>query len=176
MALPRDPSHMQTQNSDTMADAKKCMLTGAWYSCPLRDSARAWPIQMQILVVNNWTEHGDSNRGVRERTGEAEGVCNPIGRTTILTNQTPSPQSSQGLKCIQRVYMEGPITIAAYVMENCLIWHQWGWRPLVLWGLDARCCTYMIRIEQVLKTQGNYMKKKCPNAYSSYSLYNVFCS
>jgi hypothetical protein len=31
-----------------------------------------------------------------QRTEGAEGDCNPIGRTTISTNQ--SPQSSQGLK------------------------------------------------------------------------------
>jgi hypothetical protein len=36
--------------------------------------------------VKNWTKHGIPNR---ERTEEAEGVCNPIGRTTISTNQTP---------------------------------------------------------------------------------------
>jgi hypothetical protein len=38
---------------------------------------------------------GDPIGGVRVRTEGPEGVCNPIGRTTILTNQTP--QSSQGL-------------------------------------------------------------------------------
>ena len=31
-----DPSHLLTPNPDTIADAKKCLLTGAWYSCPLR--------------------------------------------------------------------------------------------------------------------------------------------
>jgi hypothetical protein len=34
-----DPSHMQTPNPDTIADAKKHLLTGAWYSCPLRGYA-----------------------------------------------------------------------------------------------------------------------------------------
>jgi hypothetical protein len=34
-----DPSHMQTPNPDAIADAKKCLQTGAWYSCPLRGSA-----------------------------------------------------------------------------------------------------------------------------------------
>jgi hypothetical protein len=29
--------------------------------------------------------------GVREKTERAEGVCNPIGRTTIWTNQDPYP-------------------------------------------------------------------------------------
>ena len=56
--------------------------------------ARAWQIQRQMLTANHWTEHKVPNGGVRERTEEAEGVCNPIGRTTVSTNQIP--QSSQG--------------------------------------------------------------------------------
>jgi hypothetical protein len=38
--------------------------------------------------VVDWTEHGVPNGIVRERTEGAEGVCNPIGRTTISTKQT----------------------------------------------------------------------------------------
>jgi hypothetical protein len=41
-----------------------------------------------MLEANQWTEHGVPNGRVRERTEGAEGVCNPIGRTTISTNQT----------------------------------------------------------------------------------------
>jgi hypothetical protein len=48
-----------------------------------------------MLETNHGTEYGVLNGGVREKTEEAKGVCNPIGRTTISTNQTP--QSSQGL-------------------------------------------------------------------------------
>ena len=33
--------------------------------------------------------------------------------------------------------MEGPITPAAYVAENGLVWHQWKQKPLVLWRLNA---------------------------------------
>jgi hypothetical protein len=40
-----------------------------------------------MFAGNHWTEHWVPNGGVRERT-------NPIGRTTISTNQTP--QNSQG--------------------------------------------------------------------------------
>ena len=47
-----------------------------------------------MLAANNWTEQVFPNRGVRGRTEEAEGVCNPIGRT-IATNLTT--QSSPGL-------------------------------------------------------------------------------
>ena len=48
-----------------------------------------------MLTANHRTEHRDPSGGVRGRTERAEGVCNPIGRTTISTNQTQ--QSSQGL-------------------------------------------------------------------------------
>jgi hypothetical protein len=100
-APPRDLSHLQTPNPDTMADAKKHLLTGAWYSCPLRVCARAK--LMWLWAANHETEHKDLNGGVRGRTEGAEGVCIPIGRNTILTNQTPSklpgsyqPKSAHG--------------------------------------------------------------------------------
>jgi hypothetical protein len=32
----RDTSHLQTPNPNTIAGAKKCLLTGAWYGCSLR--------------------------------------------------------------------------------------------------------------------------------------------
>jgi hypothetical protein len=44
---------------------------------------------MWMLTTIHWTEHGDPNEGVRERTEGAEGVSNPIERTTISTNQNP---------------------------------------------------------------------------------------
>jgi hypothetical protein len=36
-----NPSHIQSPSSDTIADAKKYLLTGACYSCLLRGSPRA---------------------------------------------------------------------------------------------------------------------------------------
>jgi hypothetical protein len=50
---------------------------------------------MQTLAANHWPEHRDPNRGIRGRTEEAEGVCNLIGRTTVLADK--NPQSSEGL-------------------------------------------------------------------------------
>jgi hypothetical protein len=48
---------------------------------------------MWRLAANHWNEHGDPSGGVRERTEEVEVFCNPIGRTTISTNQTlPTPR------------------------------------------------------------------------------------
>jgi hypothetical protein len=43
----------------------------------------AWQIQKWMLTVIYWMEHRAPNGGVRESTQGAEGVCNPIGRTTI---------------------------------------------------------------------------------------------
>jgi hypothetical protein len=40
------------------------------------------------MLTNHWTEHWVPNGGVRERTEGAEGVYNPIGKTTISNNQT----------------------------------------------------------------------------------------
>jgi len=94
-ATHRDPSHMQSRNPVTIEDAKRYMLTGAWYSCLLRVSDRAWQIQRQMLTDNHWTENSVPNGRVRESTEVAEGVCNPLGRTTISTKQTT--KSSQGL-------------------------------------------------------------------------------
>ena len=76
-----------------MCDEIVCF-TGAWYSCLLRGSARAWTIQILMYAPNQQTEHRDPS-GVRGRTYGAEGVCNSIGRTTKLANQ--APQISQGL-------------------------------------------------------------------------------
>jgi hypothetical protein len=39
-----------------------------------------------MLVANHWSKYGVFNGGVKERTEGAEGVCNPIERTTISTN------------------------------------------------------------------------------------------
>jgi hypothetical protein len=94
-APPGDPSHIQSPKPDTIVDANKCLLTGAWYSCLLRSSASAWQIQRWMLSVNHWTEHRVPNGGARERTQGADRICSPIGGTTIWSNQYP--QSSQGL-------------------------------------------------------------------------------
>jgi hypothetical protein len=61
----------------------------------MRDSARALPIQIRMIAVNQQVEHGDPNVGVRGRNEGAEGVCNFI---KIINNiNQPNSQSSQGL-------------------------------------------------------------------------------
>ena len=94
-ATPGNPSHIQPQNSDTIVDANKCLLTAAWYSFLLRVSASAWQIQRWMISANHWSEHKLPNGGARESTKGAEGTCSSIGGATIWTNQYP--QNSQGL-------------------------------------------------------------------------------
>jgi hypothetical protein len=89
------PSHIQLPNPDTIVDANKCLLTGPWYSCLLRLSACALQIQKWMLTAIHWTEHSIRNGGAREWIQGAEGVCSPIGGTTMWTNQYL--QSSQVL-------------------------------------------------------------------------------
>jgi hypothetical protein len=65
-------------------------------------------LQRWIFAANHWTERRVRNGGVRERTEGAEGICNPIGRRTISTNQNPynsqglnhQPRSTYGSSCI----------------------------------------------------------------------------
>jgi hypothetical protein len=59
-------------------------------------------------------EHRAPNGGATESTQGAEGVCNPIGGTTIRTDQYP-PEL---------------VSLAAYVAEDGLVGHHWEERPL----------------------------------------------
>jgi hypothetical protein len=84
-----------------------------------------------MLAANHWTEHRVPNSRVRERTEEAEGVCNPLGKNNNI-NQ-PDPPKFPGTKPpTLRVHMEGPMAPAAFVAEDSLVRHQWKERPLVL--------------------------------------------
>jgi hypothetical protein len=44
-----------------------------------------------MLAADHLTELMVPNGGVREKTEGPEGLCKPIGRTTISTNQTTPP-------------------------------------------------------------------------------------
>jgi hypothetical protein len=54
------------------------LLTGDWFGCLLRGSARAWQIQRRMLAANHCTERGVPDGGVREGTEGTEGVCSPV--------------------------------------------------------------------------------------------------
>jgi hypothetical protein len=69
-----------------------------------------------MLTVIYKMEHRAPSGEARESTQGAEGVCNPIGGTTIWTNQYP-PEL---------------MTLAAYVAEDGLVGHCWEERPLGL--------------------------------------------
>ena len=86
----RDSSHNQPPNADTIAYASKILLKGSWYSCLIWGYASASQIQKWMLTsVIYRMEHRAPNGGPRESTQGAEEFCNPIGGTTIWTNQYP---------------------------------------------------------------------------------------
>jgi hypothetical protein len=90
------------------------LLKGPWYSCLLWDYAGAWQTQKWMLTVSYWMDHRAPNGGARDSTQVAEGNCNPMGGTTIWTNQWPLEL----------------VSLAAYVSEDGLVGHQWKERPI----------------------------------------------
>jgi hypothetical protein len=54
-----------------------------------------------MLTVSYWMDHRAPNGGARENTQGAKGVCNPIGGTTIWTNQYPGALDSSCI-CTKR--------------------------------------------------------------------------
>ena len=77
------PSHDQLPNADTIAYTSKILLKEPRYGCLLRDYAGARQTQKWMLTVSYWMVHWASNGGARESTQGVEGICNPIGGTTI---------------------------------------------------------------------------------------------
>jgi hypothetical protein len=70
-----------------------------------------------MLTVRYWIDHRAPNGGAREINLGTKGIYNPIGGTTILTNEYPPPQL---------------MSLATYVSEDGLVGHQWKERPVVL--------------------------------------------
>jgi hypothetical protein len=84
------PIHIQPPNLDTIAYARKILLTGPWQSSLLWVYASAWQIQKWMLTVIYWMEHMAPKEGARESNQGAKGVSNPLGGSTIWTNQYPT--------------------------------------------------------------------------------------
>jgi hypothetical protein len=73
---------------------------------------------------------GSPTEELEKSTQEAEGICNPIGRTTISTNKTH--QSSQGVSHQQKRTHRGTYGSSCICREDGLVMHQWEERSLVL--------------------------------------------
>ena len=100
-AISGDPSYSQLLNADTIAYTSKILLKGPRYSCLLWDYAGALHTQKWMLTVSYWMDHWAPNGGARESTQGAKGICNPIGGTTLWTNQYPRALDSNCI-CIKR--------------------------------------------------------------------------
>jgi len=60
--------YIQPPKLDNIDEAKKCMLTGAWYSCLLRGSARARQIQ-QTIKLRTGSLLEKLEKGLKELSG-----------------------------------------------------------------------------------------------------------
>ena len=76
-----------------------------WQDPDIAISCEAMPepgiIQKWMLTVIYRMEHRAPNGGARESTQGAKGICNPIGGTTLWTNQYPGALDSSCI-CIKR--------------------------------------------------------------------------
>ena len=83
-----------------------------------------------MLIDNPCIEHLFPNEGVRERTEGDEGVCHPIGRTTITFNQYP--QNSHRINNQTKGTQGRTMSPIAYEAEDGTVGHQWEDMTLVL--------------------------------------------
>jgi hypothetical protein len=60
-----------------------------------------------MLTASHWAEYAVLNRGVRERTAGVEEDFNPLGRTTVSTNQNPQSfhEVSRQQRSIQYIWL-----------------------------------------------------------------------
>jgi hypothetical protein len=61
--------------------------------------------------------------GVGEETEETEGVYNPMEGAKVSTGQTPGAPGDWTTN--QRIHVERPMVLAAYVAEDGFVGHQW---------------------------------------------------
>jgi hypothetical protein len=71
-------------DSNPFASVSQILVLQAWVSVFL-----FWFLKKWMLTVSYWREHRAPNGGAGESTQGAEGVCNPIGGTTLWTYQYP---------------------------------------------------------------------------------------
>jgi hypothetical protein len=107
-------------------------LKGPRYSCLLWNYAGAWQTQKWMLTVSYWMNHRAPSGGVRESNWGGEGICNPIGGTTIWTNQSrPHPYSRARVSsCIWIRRWPSHPSVEREVHWSCKLYMpQYRWTP-----------------------------------------------
>jgi len=120
--LPTNPSHMQPPNPVTIADAKKCLLTRAWFGCLLRDSTRALLIEIRF-EVNQQTEHSLRQCRTYRKDWMGWRGFQPHRKNRNISQLDLHPQLP-GTGPPTNKYMEGPMTPAKYVAQGGIVQHQ----------------------------------------------------
>ena len=60
-----------------------------------------------------------------------------VGVQQCQLARSPTPSAPRDWATNQRIHMEGPRTLVAYVVEDGFVGHQWEERPLGLRWFDA---------------------------------------
>jgi hypothetical protein len=85
---------------------------------------------MWVLAANNQTEHGDPNGVVRGRIEGTEGICNPIGRTTISTKELSYPSEFPGTKPLTKQYTWRDPWLQLYISRGWPYLASMGGEPI----------------------------------------------
>jgi hypothetical protein len=83
IAISRDPSHNQPPNADTIAYTSKILLKGPDIAVSCETTLGPSKHIKWMLTVSYWMDHRAPNGGARENNQGAEGICNPMGGTTL---------------------------------------------------------------------------------------------
>jgi hypothetical protein len=130
----KDPSHIQSPNPGIIPDAKKCLLTGAWYSCLLRGFSRAWQIQRRMLTPQPTIglSTGSPMEELKKGLEELKGFAAPQEKQQYQPTSTPPPQSSQRLNHLPKRTHRGTHGSSHICTRGWACWASMGGEILAL--------------------------------------------
>jgi hypothetical protein len=143
---PRDPTHLQTLNPDSIVDAKKCWLIGAWYSCHLRGSARAWP-RLSLQVWRCFERSDKENLDQDRPAGGASALTGPHCSALAVAIQHQVRQSHWSHCCALIWELVGgdcePFHSSSTDWGTCDFLLFYEVATLTTWLICWRCFTFM---------------------------------
>jgi hypothetical protein len=71
-----------------------CSQKWTYHAFPLKDPTSSWKSQIQIFILNEWTESSDPCSWIRKKLGEDEEEGDPIERPAVSIDLDPEiPQT-----------------------------------------------------------------------------------
>ena len=136
-ALPGDPSHMQLQNPDTIADAGNLLLIRGWYGWLLKVSSKISKIQRQMFTAKESPECAVLTEEVEKRLKEMRVLVAPRTELQCQIARTLLPPSSWELNH-QPNNTHGGTYVSSHIWgRGCPCWTSVGGMALLPEG--AQC-------------------------------------